>query len=375
VKRSFLQSYLEAFTRIEGWFQYDAALMFMACSQFLAEGGVAGHTLEIGVHHGLSAIAVAALRGQDKLFFAVDLFEESQDKNVSGSGEGNRRLFERNMRAFYPDTSFMRVLAQQSSSVTADDLGTGFSFCHIDGGHSRAETHGDLRLCHSVLIPGGLVALDDYFNPEFPGVCEGAVEFSLSRREAFRPIAIGFNKALFQKLPAPFDLISCFRGAFPVLEHKIVQLWDMPAVLIGSALRPYVDLHASTPQRLVSLGSLAPRARYACRVSTLRVPGGHAVLLPVTVTNTSGEAFPVGERVFGLSYHLLSSSGRVLQHDNDRAWFLDPLQPNESKTVDLEVRAPQIPGGYRIEIDLVWEQVMWFKDVGTPTTVVDLIVD
>jgi hypothetical protein len=71
---------------------------------------------------------------------------------------------------------------------------------------------------------------------------------------------------------------------------------------------------------------------------------------------------------------LLSCSGEVLRHDNDRSWLLDPLEPGESKTVPLSVRAPAQRGDYRVEIDLVWEQVMWFKDVGNPTALVDLKV-
>jgi hypothetical protein len=374
VERSFLQAYLSGFARIEGWFQYDAALMFMAYSQIMARCGVVGHTLEIGVHHGLSAIAIAALRGPDRLFYAIDLFEDSQGKNVSGSGGGNRTVFERNMREFYPDVRFMRVLAGLSSEIAPSGLGPGFSFCHIDGGHSREETYGDLRLCHSVLLPGGLVALDDYFNPEYPGVCEGAVEFALGNRGALQPVAIGFNKVLFQKTPAPGDLNSCFREALPAVDLKTVRLCDMPAVLFTSPLRFYLDLHASTPQRLVPLGAIPPRARFVCEEPAIAARAGQVVSLPVTVTNTSEEPFPAGDRVLGLSYHLLSPSGRVLQHDNDRTWLLTPMQPGESRTVELRVRTPSAPGQYRIEIDLVWEQVMWFKEVGNPTTLVDVAV-
>ena len=60
---AFLESYFGAFDRIEGWFSRDAALMFMACNEVMAAHGVAGDVLEIGVHHGLSTIALAAMRG------------------------------------------------------------------------------------------------------------------------------------------------------------------------------------------------------------------------------------------------------------------------------------------------------------------------
>jgi len=371
VKSSFLLRYLEAFHSIEGWFQFDAALLFMAYNQLAAAHGVRGDTIEIGVHHGLSAIAVAALAA--RRFYAVDLFEELQSQNVSRSGGGSRATFESNMRRFYPDPAFIGILARPSSELSAEELGTQFSFCHIDGGHSRQETYSDLRLAQSLLQPGGLVALDDYFNPEFPGVGEGAIEFMLRHPNALRPVAIGYAKTLFQKLPAPWDLRAEFAQAFPLVETKTVQFWDQPAPLFGVPFRRYIDLYASTPERFVPFGSVK-RATIAPAVAELQAAPGRKVALPVAVTNASEEPFPAGQRVFGLSYHLLAASGDVLQHDNARTWLAAPLEPGRSVSLELAVQAPEAAGRYRLELDLVWEGVMWFKDVGNPTVQVLLEV-
>jgi hypothetical protein len=373
VERSFLQAYLAAFNSISGWFQFDAGLMFIAYNQFLAGRGIAGDTLEIGVHHGLSAILVAALRGPDRRFAAVDLFEELQERNLSGSGHGDRAVFERNMRRFHPNLDFMTVIARPSTELRPTDLGRAFSFCHIDGGHSRRETLSDLTLAHSVLMPGGLVALDDYFNAEFPGVSEGAAEFMLGHPGALRPIAIGFSKVLFQKLPAQFDLNADFERAFPGVEHKTVCFWDTPARLFSGVLRSHFDLYVSTPRRLAPFGAAGPRARIEPRLAEKWAARGQAFTLPVMVTNVSAEAFPSGDRVFGLSYHLLSASGALLRHDNERVYLETPIEPGESRLVELAARAPEEPGRYRLEIDLVWEGLMWFKDIGNPTSVVELV--
>jgi hypothetical protein len=72
---SFLQAYLPAFHRIGGWFSYDAALMFIAYNQLNAAHGITGDVLEIGVYQGLSAIAVAHLRGAGRRMTAIDVFE------------------------------------------------------------------------------------------------------------------------------------------------------------------------------------------------------------------------------------------------------------------------------------------------------------
>src|SRR5712692_374155 len=139
MQRSFLQSYLEAFHRIEGWFSYDAALMFMAYNQLISAAGISGDVLEIGVHHGLSAIAIATLRGAGHRLYAVDLFEKLQAENVSGSGEGNRTIFEQNMKSFLGTLDFIVPITGASGRLNAADFPQSFSFAHVDGGHSPQE--------------------------------------------------------------------------------------------------------------------------------------------------------------------------------------------------------------------------------------------
>ncbi len=321
---SFLQSYFEAFHTIEGWFTFDAALLFMAYNQLLAEQGVAGDVLEIGVHHGLSSIAIATLRGSGGKMYAVDLFEDFQALNVSRSGEGNRALFERNMRKFHANLDFLRILGRPSSDLSVSELGTSFSFCHIDGGHSRAETLHDLRLCHEILNPGGLVALDDYFHPGFPGVSEGAVEFMLSHPGALRPLVIGYNKVLFQKTPTSSDLNAEFSRRFALPDTSTVSMWDTPALLLRSLLRSILDLYASTPQSFVQLGAVGPRVRFAPASSSIRGKAGKKLALAVTITNSSQEPLPFGKQVCGVSYHLLDEKGGTLTHDNERTCHLIP---------------------------------------------------
>ncbi|HLI82757.1 MAG TPA: hypothetical protein VKV17_02505 [Bryobacteraceae bacterium] len=135
-----------------------------------------------------------------------------------------------------------------------------------------------------------------------------------------------------------------------------MTLWDQPAVLIGGVLRSQLDLQSSTPKRLVRRGAVQ-RAKIAAADRQVEARCSQLVRLRVTVTNVSSEGFPAGEGVFGLSYHLLSASGEVLRHDNERAWLTTPLQPGESQDVDLAVHTPSEAGAYQLEIDLVWEQV------------------
>lgn len=371
---SFLQKYLWSFERIEGWFSYDAALMFMAYNQLIARHGIAANVLEIGVHHGLSTIAVATLRAPDARLYAVDLFEDLQSQNVSHSGGGNRAIFERNMREFFGDIGFIDIITGASGSLDRDQFPEAFSFCHVDGGHTRAETLHDIQLSASLLVPGGLVALDDYFNPEFPGVSEGAVEFLLSHPDVLRPIAIGYNKVLLQKQPAAFDLNAEFFSSFPPISHKSVEMWSSPALDFTSRFRDYFDLYSSTPESLKALGDEGPRAILAPAAQRLHASPGACVTVDIDVSNISHEPFPAGDKVFGISYHLMTVDRHMLQKDNDRTYFLDELAPGARINIPLKIQAPGEPGEYKLEVDLVWEDVMWLKEIGNPTSILELEV-
>ena len=261
------------------------------------------------------------------------------------------------------------------AELTREDLGPGYTFSHIDGGHSPEEVYHDLKLCYDVSEEGALIALDDYFNPLYPGVCEGAVEFSLRHPRWLRPLVSGYNKVLFQKMGDNVrDVNDAFLKAFPDLKHKTARMWKSPVILVEAPLRWHLDLHASTPERFVPFGSRGDRAHLTPLVERVTAVPGQQLRVEVKVENVSSEAFPTGEGIFGLSYHLLDSSGAVLAHDNERTWFSKALLPGDDQLIPMTVIAPSQPGRYQLEIDLIWEGVMWFKDVGNPTCVMGLEV-
>ena len=371
----FLESYFGAFDRIEGWFSPDAALMFMAYNEVIAAHGIAGDVLEIGVHHGLSAIALGAIRRDGAGLVAIDLFEQLQDQNVSGSGNGSHAHFMRNMTDFFGDIAFVRCIAAASSTLDPADLGNRFSFCHVDGGHTARETYEDLELCSRILQPGGLLALDDYFNPAFPGVCEGAIKFWLAHDGALIPIAAGFNKVLFQKAPAPFDLNVAFTQRFPYVLHKTTTLWETPIHSFAS-FAAFIDTRASTPRSLVPNGSFRVDAALTLEAAEMTVPSGGSIRVPVRVINRSSIPFVAdgGAAPFGLSYHLLSEDGRDMQFNNARSYFWQPLAPDEERIVHMTVDVPKMQGDYQIEADIVWEGITWLKNRGLETPRLKLTV-
>ena len=117
---------------------------------------------------------VVARRGGT--FTAIDVFDDLQARDGSSHDVGIKGAFLANLAASFPTLDWLRLIAAPSATVRAEALGP-HSFCHIDGLHSAEGTYSDMRLCADVVVPGGLVALDDYFNQRFPGVSEGALLF------------------------------------------------------------------------------------------------------------------------------------------------------------------------------------------------------
>jgi hypothetical protein len=380
----FFLRYAASFDSIQGMFSFEASLLMAAYAQVAAECRPRANTLEIGVHHGLSAILVAALRGDGGRFVAVDLFEELQHQNESRSGLGSRERFLSNMAAFYDDLNFMRVIAASSSSLKASDLGRTFSFCHIDGGHSARETYGDLVLCSEILMPDGIVVLDDYFNSSWPGVCEGAIRFAHEDKgKTLVPLAIGFNKVLFQKKAdsrwfsqkkESNRLNEAFLLRFPQVPNTTVQLWGSPVFHFGSNFSSWLDLEKSTPHHLVVRDAVAMRVNLDPKLSAMTGQPGQVLALPIRVENLSDMVFCFSEQPIGLSYHLTTPSGHVVAFENVRQYFYDPLRPGEERLVDLPIACPDLAGQYLLEVDLVWEGICWFKQKGNKTPLVPLQV-
>ncbi len=130
-------------------------------------------------------------------------------------------------------------------------------------------------------------------------------------------------------------------------------------------------LHAAQPQ---PAGAAPPRAGFAPASTSSEAAPGAPGALPVAVTNTSPDVFPHGLGVFGLSYHLFTASGQPVRHDNLRADLTAPLAPGERASLTLSIDAPAERGDYQIEIDLIWEGVFWFRDIGNPTALIPLTV-
>ena len=367
-----LRNCFERLDPLQGWFFQDAAVLFTAYSQLVAEQGVRGNTLEIGVYHGKSAIAVASLRAESGTFTAIDVFDGLEARDGSSHDVGLKAAFLANMAASFPTLDWLRLIVAPSSTVRADALGP-HSFCHIDGLHSAEGTFRDMELCADTVVPGGLVALDDYFNQRFPGVSEGALLFDRTHPRVLTPVAVGFNKVIFQRA-AESDLNERFAREFDYIPANVTTMWGQRVALFESSIVPCVDLDRSTPHQLVARpgSTLLMRATIEPGLAAVSATRGQALTIPVRVVNHTSVDFGWG---MGLSYHVYSSDGQLVEFNNPRSYFDPALTAGAEREVNLGVVAPESEGAYTLEVDVVWEGITWFKDKGNPTSTVQLTVN
>lgn len=192
---------LDAYVRkhwktIDGW---ASPLLFervMLIHHLQRQLGVVGHVGEIGVHHGKLFIFLYLLRRSGERGIAIDLFEE-QDLNIDKSGKGDRNIFIKNVERLAADPSALEILATDSTKITGADVsrlvGGKLRLLSIDGGHLKNIVAHDLKTAAECLTEGGVVLVDDYLNPEFPGVTEGTLAF-LAEDRVLRPFCVSTQK-------------------------------------------------------------------------------------------------------------------------------------------------------------------------------------
>jgi hypothetical protein len=240
---------------IEGWFSFEAGMLFAWIDAIQRDAGITGDVFEIGVHHGKSATLLAALLRDGERLRVCDLFG-SQDANVSRSGSGQRDVFEANVRALVPG-AVPEVFACASSQLDAARLGAGHRLFHVDGGHNPEEALADLELAAACTGERGVIALDDPFQPAWPGVTEGLLRF-LDRDDRFVAVVLGFNKLLLARR----EHASLYAARLDDREERrrflILYPWQMKKLpLHGDELRIF---HVPSWRSLHSLRTRAVRS-------------------------------------------------------------------------------------------------------------------
>ena len=89
----------------------------------------------------------------------------------------------------------------------------------------------------------------------------------------------------------------------------------------------------------------------------------------VTWWMRGAEFNPASDNKFYIAagYHWLDKDGKLVSGTEGHNAIPKDLKPGEETDMTLQLTAPKEAGEYTLEVDMVQEQVSWFKEKGSPT--------
>ena len=110
-------------------------------------------------------------------------------------------------------------------------------------------------------------------------------------------------------------------------------------------------------------------AGFADPPTTLAIPTGTVTTVPMTVRNTGRRDWPRrGNTAVYLSYHLVAPDGEAtLLWNGARTPLPNTVAAGDAVTVPAVIDGNVPPGRYRLQWDMVQEQIAWFSALGAPT--------
>lgn len=181
--------------KVDGWLTTGDQILISSICRGQTQAGISGSIGEIGVHHGKLFILLLLYLHEGEQSFCVDIFED-QHLNLDQSGSGVESIFLANVEA-YAAAKPVNIIKDTSLNIAPCHMVEKFGKARIisvDGGHSREVVLNDLAKCDDLLSKDGVIIIDDYFNPAWPGVSEGVNIYFRQSPDVFSPFAIGLNK-------------------------------------------------------------------------------------------------------------------------------------------------------------------------------------
>lgn len=195
-----LKNYLDnQFANVGGWCSAHLFGCIAGFRDYQRVQGITGPAAEIGVFHGKFFIGLALMNPSTAPHYAIDVFD-LQQFNLDGAGEGNLQKFRANCAAAGLNDAQYVAMRADSMVISRADIDkikaatAPFSMFSVDGCHMVEHTINDIRLASELVDPGGIIFVDDYYNPHWPGVQEGVAKMYHCDAPRFVPVLYAANK-------------------------------------------------------------------------------------------------------------------------------------------------------------------------------------
>ncbi|MGP4045567.1 class I SAM-dependent methyltransferase [Streptomyces sp. 2A115] len=250
----------KALSEVKGWFRPVDQQLFDWFLSTQLDRKQPGDLLELGAYMGKSAIFMAQYLREEDAFTVCDLFDSpapdaANDKEMNKSYSTlTRQAFEANFLSFHDD---LPRLIQAPTSVVSDHVeDVSCRFAHIDASHLYEHVHGDIVAVRDILLPEGVVVLDDYRAEHCPGVA--CATWGAVATLGLRPICVTGTK--FYGTwgdPEPLrDALLEWLAGRDDMWHEVQQVADHGVIRIsgGKATEPKhpVSRHAGEAEPLAT---------------------------------------------------------------------------------------------------------------------------
>ena len=160
--------------KVDGWFSsIDQKVFTFLLGE--AKGIIGGgDAAEIGAYLGKSAILIGNNMDDGETFTVIDLFGapavdgDNQEENKIFAPKISVEKFRENYLRFHPELPV--VIQALSSEITRHASHGTHKFVHVDASHQYEHAKEDIASAKVLLKPQGVVAVDDYLHPKYPGV-------------------------------------------------------------------------------------------------------------------------------------------------------------------------------------------------------------
>jgi predicted O-methyltransferase YrrM len=235
----------EGYASVVGMSSKFAAAIAAALLKLQTGMGIGGPIAEIGTFEGRFFIAMAHALAEGEVALGIDLFDWPNAEVID--------RFEANCVKHGVDPATKITWKTDSRTMKPADLiekvgGRKLRFFHIDGEHSRDALTRDLDRAAAVMMPEGLIVLDDMLHPGYPTLMVAVHEW-LARNEDWCVLAIIDRETIV----AATKFVLCRRAMFKRYEERMLELFKDNIWPLGADFEPHWCLVLSLDTRLADI--------------------------------------------------------------------------------------------------------------------------
>jgi hypothetical protein len=199
---------------VNGYIDPSDSLVFLSIFECQKVNNFTGGLAEIGVYLGRSFFLMRKL-AEPQQVLGIDLFDI---KRVPGTRLNQYNQFLENGKRLGLEVDERFVISGDSTKLNKSDVEEKVGevrFFSVDGGHMLPHFEADSRLSKETLAKWGVIAFDDSFNPEWPEVTFGLVDFIRANAQEFSIFCITNKKTYVCRN----EYLDVYRSAIRSSQH------------------------------------------------------------------------------------------------------------------------------------------------------------